>query len=218
MFLWRAFNQPTNFAKKWTLEERTKAYGTRIRWCYVFFLERILVERVNSADPINLVMTCTADCTCHHLTKYIYFLSEMWNLKQIRNLAIANVARFASLNDVFLSWEKNTTTWLYVTLTGHITIRNILEKNESLGIESKHMVHVPMIFPLNYCFQADVMVFLLERILVERVNSAKQINCKMTCTTDFTCHHLTKNMKFFEQNVKFQTNWGVSNRKCCSIC
>ena len=69
----------------------------------VFLLERILVERVNSADQINLVVTCTADGTSHYLTKNKYFLTEMRNLRQIRDLAIENVARFSSLNAVFLS-------------------------------------------------------------------------------------------------------------------
>ena len=64
----------------------------------------------------------------------------MSQLKNTRDLAIAIVARFVSLNAVFLSGAKNITTWLYVTLTGHITIRHILEKNESLKSEPKHMV------------------------------------------------------------------------------
>ena len=55
-------------------------------------LEGILVERVNSADQTNVEVTYTADGTSHHLTKNIYFLSEMRNLRQIRDLAIANVA------------------------------------------------------------------------------------------------------------------------------
>ena len=46
----------------------------------------------------------------------------------MKDLAIANVAMFASSNAVFLSLGKNTTTWLYVTLTGHITMRDVLEK------------------------------------------------------------------------------------------
>ena len=70
---------------------------------WVFLLERILVKRVNSADQINLVVTCTADGTSHHLTKNEYFLTEMRNLRQVKDFAIANVARFASLIAVFLS-------------------------------------------------------------------------------------------------------------------
>ena len=69
----------------------------------VFVLERILVERVDSADQINLVVTCTADGTSHHLTKNKYFLSETRKLRQIRDFKIANVARFPSFNTVFLS-------------------------------------------------------------------------------------------------------------------
>ena len=63
----------------------------------------------------------------------------MSQLKNTRDLVIAIVARFVTLNAVFLSGAKNITTWLYVTLTGHITIRYILEKNESLRSEPKHM-------------------------------------------------------------------------------
>ena len=32
--------------------------------------------------------------------------------------------------------------WLYVLLTGHITIRNILRKNQSMGSEPQNMVLV----------------------------------------------------------------------------
>ena len=51
----------------------------------------------------------------------------MLNLRQISDLPIAYVGRIASLNSVFLSSAKNTTMWLYVTLTGHITMRHILK-------------------------------------------------------------------------------------------
>ena len=37
-----------------------------IRFCHIIF-ETNVVERVNSGQ-IRLVVTCTADCTCHHLT------------------------------------------------------------------------------------------------------------------------------------------------------
>ena len=93
-------------------------------WCYRFLLERILVERVNSADQINLVVTCTAACKCHHLIKNIKFLSEMWHLKQIKDLAIANIARFASLNAVFLSWAKNVKFW-DVAIANSLTQSNL---------------------------------------------------------------------------------------------
>ena len=39
-----------------------------------FLLEVNLVGRVNSADQINLMVACTADCTRHHLTKYTAWL------------------------------------------------------------------------------------------------------------------------------------------------
>ena len=41
----------------------------------LFFRIIVGVERVNSADEINLVVTCTADSICHHLGKNVYFLA-----------------------------------------------------------------------------------------------------------------------------------------------
>ena len=174
----------------------------------VFLLLRILVEWLNSADRPNESRgyMYTADCTCHHLTKNVYFLSEIWNLNKLRTEKFANVAPFVCLNAVFLSWAKNTTTWLYVTLTGHIAIRNILEKMNAWGANQSIYYSYSMMLPLNYCFQPDVMVFLLQRILVERVNLADLMNLVVTFTADYTCHHLTKNCIFLARNMKFKTN------------
>ena len=57
-----------------------------------------------------------------------------------------------SYEPCFFSREKNTTTWLYVTLTGDITIRNILEKNDRLRIGPNHMVHEFDDFALKLLF------------------------------------------------------------------
>ena len=139
MSLWRDIWPSDIFWKKMKAWGANQSIGNSfsvilpLNYCFQadvmgFLLERILVGRVNSVDQINLVVTCTADCTCHHLTKNVYFFSEMWNLKQITDIAIVNVDRFANLTPVFPSWAKITTAWLYVTLAGHITIRHILEK------------------------------------------------------------------------------------------
>ena len=150
---------------------------------------------------------------CNHLTKNVCFLSEIWNLKQIRDLAIANVAQFASLNAVFLSWAKNTTAWLYVTLTGHITIRHILEKMKAWAANQSICNTHSMILPLYYCFQGDVMVFLLENMLVGRVDSTDLINLVVTCSADCTCHHLTKNVYFLSEkwNLKQIRDLAIAN-------
>ena len=118
----------------------------------VFVLERILVERINSADQINLVVICTADCTCHHLIKNKYFLSEMRNLRQIRDFAISNVARFASLNAVFLSWAKTYHIVVICHSDGTYNHPAYFEKNESLRSEPKHMVLVFNDFPPKQLF------------------------------------------------------------------
>ena len=51
--------------------------------CLIFKIN--VVERVNSGQ-ISLVVTCTADCACHHFriaAKKLKFLRELSNLKQI---------------------------------------------------------------------------------------------------------------------------------------
>ena len=104
-----------------------------------FLFARSFVERVNSALQINLVVTCTADCTCRHLIKNVYFLNEMLNLRQIRDLTIPNVARFASLNAAFFREQK----YHYVVICysdGTYNHPKYFRKNERLKSELKHMV------------------------------------------------------------------------------
>ena len=55
-----------------------------------------------------------------------------------------------------------------------------------------------IIYLLNYCFQAEVMGFFLERMLVERVNSADQINLMVTYSADCTCHPCFQKIMFNE--------------------
>ena len=88
----RKYSHLKYFEEKSKYEERTTRYGVRIR-CYITLKlpclrgcqERNIVEWVNSSR-INLVVTCTADCTYHHLTnsrKKLKFPAEMRNSKQI---------------------------------------------------------------------------------------------------------------------------------------
>ena len=71
---------------------------------------------------------------------------------------------------------------------------HILGKNERIGANQRIYYSYSMMLPINYCFQADVMFFLLERILVERVYSADLMNLVVTFTADCTSPHLTKNV------------------------
>ena len=186
---------------------------------WFFLQERLLVEWVISADVMNLVVTCTADCTCHHLTKNIIFLSEIWNLKQIKDLANRKCCSICLFERCFFFLSKKYHyTWLYVTLTGHITIRNILGKMNAWGTNQSVYYSYSMMLLLNYCFQPDVTVFLLERILVERVNSEVLMNLVVTCTVDCKCHHLTKNVYFLSEIWNSKQIKDLEIRKCCSIC
>ena len=157
----------------------------------------------------------------------------MWNLRQIRDLAIANVARFASLNACFSFLSKKFQhVVIYMSLWRDIYPSDLFWK--SLRSDPKHMallfddfsflskkyhyvvvchshgtmynpptyfekkwkleerIYMVLVFdvpPLNYCFEADVMDFFSGRSLVERFNSADQINLLVACTADCTCHH-----------------------------
>ena len=95
--------------------------------------------RYCNSSQIDFVVTCTADCTGHHPT----IRERNWNfwisqevLNKYGDLSIAHVARLDSLKAFFVLEQRNIYTWLYVTLTRHMTIWHILKKNQSLWRES----------------------------------------------------------------------------------
>ena len=159
------------------------------------------------------------------------FLSKMWNFKQIGELAIANVARFASLNAVFLSWAKYTTIWLYVPLTGHIKIPHTLKKVKVWGANHTIWPRVFEFFVPKLLFRSWCYGLFLERRLVERVNWKEQINLVVTCTADCTCYHLNKNIKHtcpILSNLLYSYEWSgfvtwsvfqtqLPSSRCCRI-
>ena len=166
---------------------------------------------------MNLVVTCTVDCTSHHLTKDVYFLSEIWNLKQIKDLENRKCCSICLFERCFSFLWKNITTWLYVTLTGYVTIRHILGKIQSLRSEQKRIVLVFDDFVSKLLLPTWCYVFLLKRILVEQVNSAVLMNLVVTCTADCTSHHLTKDVYFLSEIWNLKQIKDLANRKCCSI-
>ena len=85
------------------------------------------VGHLLNGSQINLVVTCAADCTFHHMTnsaKKFKFPRELRNSRQNKfgNLAMAIFAGFGNFKTFFVLWQRNISTWLYVPLTGHITI------------------------------------------------------------------------------------------------
>ena len=75
-----------------------------LKGCYA--LCSLSLNELSHTKFINLVVTCTDHCTCHDLRipdKKLNFggICEILNI--YRNLAIAKVARLASLNAVFVS-------------------------------------------------------------------------------------------------------------------
>ena len=59
-----------------------------------------LTQRTKIASWLHLPLI---EHVTMHLTKNVYFLSEMLNFRQIRDLDIPNVARFTTFNAVFPS-------------------------------------------------------------------------------------------------------------------
>ena len=76
-------------------------------------------------------------------------------LNKYRNSAIGNVARLGCLKAFFVREQRNINTWLYVTLTRHITIRPILEKIKVSGANHKILSSHSMLQPLNYGARVD---------------------------------------------------------------
>ena len=121
-------------------EVLTPKISCLIRFDYLI-LQTNVFKRVNSGKII-LVVTCTADRTCHHLNfpaKNSNF-RENWSIwNKYMHLAIPNDARLASLKAFFILEQRNIYTWLYVPVTGHITIWYILKKNKGMKSEPQNI-------------------------------------------------------------------------------
>ena len=143
---------------------------------------RSVVQRFNSAQ-INLMVTCTDDCTCHHLTIHaknsmLWDKWEVWN--KCRHLPIAiPVARLASLNAFLYSQAKK---YLYVViylpLTVDITIWHTVIQNRTMRSEWQHIVLAFDIFPLYYRLWVNVLDVISERsylLLFYREQHSKRI-------------------------------------------
>ena len=156
------------------------------------------------------MVTCTADCSCHHLKipAKIWNFWENWAIwNKYKHLAIANDARLASLKAFFFLEQRNIYTRLYVPVTGHITICHILRKNKSMRSEPQNIgLAFDVLTPKLSCvIRFDDLIF--QTNVVERVISGK-ISLVVTCTADCTCHHL----KIPAKNCNFWENWPISNK------
>ena len=156
--------------------------------CLIRF--RRLIFQTNVVEPVNLgqislVVTCTAVCTCHHLK----FPAKNWNLRW------RSTGKFKGF---FIHEQRKIYTWLYVPVTGHVTIGHILRKSKSMRSEPQNIgLAFDVLTPKLSCLiRFSHLIF--ETNVVERVNSG-QISLVVTCTTVCTCHHLifpAKNWNF----------------------
>ena len=102
--------------------------------------------------------------------------------------------------------------WLYVPLTGHITIWDILGKDKSMRSEPQDIgLAFDVLTPKLPCLTwFNNLIF--ETNVVERVNSS-QISLVVTCTTGCTCHHeVTLHRNQWNKSERKRLN---TNRKFC---
>ena len=182
----------------------------------VDFVEKDIAEWVDSSQ-ISLGVTSTADCTCHHLTnsrKKLKFLYELRSCKQVWKFSNRKYCS-TWLFKAFLVFEKrNVDTWLYVLLTGHITIWHIFKNIKLVGPNQKMCCSESMLLHLNYRVSVDF----VEKDIAEWVDSS-QISLGVTSTADCTCHHLTNSqnkLKFLGELRNSKQICEFSNRKYCS--
>ena len=101
--------------------------------------------------------------------------------------------------------------WLYVPLTGHITIWHILGENKSMRSEPRDIgLAFDVLTPKLPCL-TSFRNLIFETNVVERVNSS-QISLVVTCTTGCTCHHevtLHRNQWNKSERKRLNTNWKV---------
>ena len=178
----------------------------------VFLLERILVERVNSAVLMNLVVTCTVDCTCHHLTRNVYFSSEIWNLKQIKDLANRKCCSISLFKRCF-SFLSKKYHWVVICHSdGTYNHPKYFGKNERLRSEPKHILLV-----FNDVAPKLLLPAWRIRFFCKKGSWSNELIPRTSCT-DCTCHHLSKNVYFLSEISNLKQIKDLANRKCCSIC
>ena len=115
-------------------------------WYYDFFLlERTLVGRVNLAGQIIYITSWLHLQLIVHVTnwqKTLYFLREIWNLKQIKNLANRKCCSICLFKHCFSFLSKK---YYYVVIChsdGTYNHPKYFTKNERLRRKRKHILLV----------------------------------------------------------------------------
>ena len=145
--------------------------------------------------------------------KKLKFLRALSNLKQIKAFSHSKWRSTGKFKGFFILEQRNIYTWLYVPVTGHITIWHILGKNKSMRSEPQNIrPEFDVLTPKLSCLiRFSHLIF--ETNVVERGHSG-QISLVVTCTAVCTCHHL----KFPAKSWNFGKNrwtcayWSESNK------
>ena len=129
--------------------------------------ERNIVEWFSSSK-INLVVTCTSNWTCHHVTnsrKKLKFPGELRYSKQIWEFTNRKCCSICTLKVFFFLEQRKIFTSLYVPLTGHLTIWHILSaRSEPQDMLIAIQVIARKLPCLRCCYEGNI---------VEWVNSSK---------------------------------------------
>ena len=110
--------------------------------------------------------------------------------------------------------KRNIDTWLYVLLTGHITIWHIFKNIKLVGPNQKICCSESMLQPLD----CRISIGFMKKNIAEWVDSC-QISLGVTCTADCTCHYLTnsgKKLNFLGELRNSNQVCEFSDRKYCS--
>ena len=157
----------------------------------------------------------------------LILLVTMWNIRErnwsfsvsleilnkYENLAIANIAPLGSLRTFLLLEKRNIDTWLYVLLTGHITIWHF-EKYQTRRIELKDMLlGVYAITPKLLCLRRWHGKILLNELTLDKLASWRHVPVIVLVTI---WQNSRKKLKFLGELRNSKQIWEFRNRKYCS--
>ena len=108
----------------------------------------------------------------------------------------------------FILEQRNIYAWLYVPVTGHITIWHIWKENKRIRSEPQDMVlSFDVLNPKLSC-PIDLSTLFSKQTLLNELTPAKLVSWWHVYTADCTCYH----RKISATNRKFWENWATWNK------
>ena len=136
---------------------------------------------------------------------------ENWAIwEKYKHLAIANDARLASLKAFFILEQRNIYTWLYVPVTGHITIRHILRKNKSMRSELQNIGLTFDVLTPNYLVWFDLTPLFFKQMWLNELTQAKLVSWwHVPLIVHVTIWKFRRKIEISERTGQFETNISI---------